>query len=59
MYIRKSLLGGAVALAGIAVLFILMVSFCFTETGVPAQIYAAAWFACLYAMLKGVSVIYR
>lgn len=59
MYIRKSLLGGAVAFAGIAVLFVLMISFSFTETGVPDQVYAAAWFACLYAMLKGVSVIYR
>lgn len=59
MYIRKSLLGGAVALAGTAVLFVLMISFSFTETGMPDQVYAAAWFACLYAMLKGGALIYR
>lgn len=58
MYIRKSLLGAAVAFTGGAVLLALMILFCFMETGVPAYIYAAAWFFCLYAMLKGVSVIY-
>ena len=35
MYIRKSLLGGFIAAAGMTVLAILMVLFCFTEIQIP------------------------
>ncbi len=59
MYIRKSLLGGLVAAAGMAVLAILMVLFCFSEMRIPSAVYAAAWFGCLCAMLHGASRIYR
>lgn len=59
MYIRKSLLGGLIAAAGMAVLAILTVLFCFTEIQIPAAVYAAAWTGCLCAMLRGASRIYR
>lgn len=59
MYIRKSLLGGLVAAAGMAVLAILMVLFCFTEANIPSAVYAAAWCGCLCAMLYGAARIYR
>lgn len=59
MYIKKSLLGGLVAAAGMTVLAILMVLFCFTEIQVPSVVYAAAWFGCLCAMLLGAARIYR
>lgn len=59
MYIRKSLLGGLIAAAGMTVLAILMVLFCFTEMQIPTIIYAAAWIGCLCAMLRGASRIYR
>lgn len=59
MYIRKSLLGALVAAAGMTVLAILMVLFCFTEIQIPSVVYAAAWIGCLCAMLRGASRIYR
>ena len=43
MYIRKSLIAGIVAAAGVAVLAILMVLFCFTDTHIPVFAYGAAW----------------
>ena len=59
MYIRKSILGGLTAAAGMTVLAILMVLFCFTEIQIPKRVYAAAWTGCLCAMLHGASRIYR
>ncbi len=59
MYIRKSLLGGIIAAAGMAFLAILMVLFCFSDIQVPPAVYAAAWFGCLCAMLYGSAKIYR
>ena len=59
MYIRKSLIAGIVAAAGVAVLAILMGLFCFTDTQIPVFAYGAAWIGCLCAMLRGVSKIYR
>lgn len=59
MYIRKSLLGGLTAAAGMTALAVLTVLFCFTETQLPTIVYAAAWIGCLYAMLRGTSRIYR
>ena len=59
MYIRKSILGGLTAAAGMTVLAILMVLFCFTEIQIPTIVYAAAWTGCLCAMLHGASRIYR
>lgn len=59
MYIKKSLLAGLVAAAGMAVLSLLMVLFCFTEIQIPSAVYAAAWAGCLLAMLRGASRIYR
>ena len=53
MYIRKSLLGGFIAAAGMTVLAILMVLFCFTEIQIPTIVYAAAWIGCLCAMMIG------
>ena len=59
MFGKKSVLGILTALAGIAVLTVLGVLFCFTETDLPAGVYAAAWFSCLGAMLAASSRIYR
>ena len=59
MYIRKSILGGLTAAAGMTVLAILMVLFCFTEIQIPPIVYAAAWTGCLCAMLHGAYRIYR
>ncbi len=59
MYIRKSILGGLTAAAGMTVLAILMVLFCFTEIQIPTIVYAATWTGCLCAMLHGASRIYR
>lgn len=59
MYIRKSVLGALTAIAGGAVLLILVILFCFTQTEVPSFVYAAAWFGCLGAMLAAVGRIYR
>ena len=59
MYIRKSILGGLTAAAGMTVLAILMVLFCFTEIQIPTIVYAAAWTGCLCARLHGASRIYR
>ena len=59
MYIRKSILGGLTAAAGMTVLAILMVLFCFTEIQIPTIAYAAAWTGCRCAMLHGASRIYR
>lgn len=59
MYIKKSLLAGLVAAAGMAVLSLLMVLFCFTEIQIPSAVYVAAWVGCLLAMLRSASRIYR
>ena len=47
MYIKKSVLGTMVALAGGAVLTALCILFSFTEVAIPVPVYAAAWFSCL------------
>lgn len=59
MYNKKSLLGALVAAAGMAVLSLLMVLFCFTEIQISALVYAGAWCGCLCAMLYGASKIYH
>ncbi|HIZ81117.1 MAG TPA: hypothetical protein H9722_03375 [Candidatus Mediterraneibacter pullistercoris] len=59
MYIRKSVLSAFTALAGVVVLSVLAVLFCFAQTEVPTIVYAAAWFGCLGAMLALVTKIYR
>lgn len=44
---------------GTAVLVVLCVLFCFTQTEIPTAVYAAGWFGCLGAMLAVVSKISR
>ncbi|MCC2255223.1 hypothetical protein LKD70_12475 [Ruminococcus sp. CLA-AA-H200] len=59
MYIKKSVLGTMVALAGGAVLTALCILFSFTEVAIPVPVYAAAWFSCLGGMLALTSRIFR
>ena len=51
MYIRKSVLRGIAAIAGIIILAAVAVLYCFTEISVPTPVYAAAWFGCIAAVL--------
>lgn len=59
MYIRKSVLYMLTGVVGTAVLSVLCVLFCFTQTGVPSAVYAAGWFGCLGAMLAATGRISR
>ncbi|HJC33184.1 hypothetical protein H6B07_13020 [Mediterraneibacter glycyrrhizinilyticus] len=51
MYIRKSVLRGIAAIAGIIILAAVAVLYCFTEISIPMPVYAAVWFGCLAVML--------
>ena len=59
MYIKRSVLAMLTAFTGVAVLLVLTVLFCFTQTQIPTAVYAAGWFGCLGAMLVVVTKIYR
>lgn len=59
MYIRKSVLYLLTGVLGTAVLAVLCVLFCFTQTEVPSAVYAAGWFGCLGAMLAAADRISR
>lgn len=57
MYIRKSVLTGAVTAAGCMVLGLLMFLFSFTELHIPTAVFAGAWGICLFLMNRAVSAI--
>lgn len=59
MYIRKGVLGAVTAIAGFAILAVLAVMFSFTQTDIPAAVYAAAWFGCLWGMAAAFNRIFR
>lgn len=59
MYVRKSILGAATAIIGFIILAVLAVMFSFMQTDIPAAVYAAAWFGCLWGMAAAFNRIFR
>lgn len=53
MYRGKSVFNEITAAAGIVILIMVAVLYCFTEISIPMPVYATVWFGCLAAMLAG------
>lgn len=59
MYIKKSILSGAIMTMGAILLAVLAILFCFTEIAIPRILYITAWIVCVVFVVEAVGRIER